>query len=72
MENCKLTFSDDALKTVVSIAQKKKTGARGLRNVIEIALTHVMFELPSKEGVKEVIITEKVITHKEEPEYITA
>ncbi len=71
MEDAKLTFDKKALQKVVEIAEEKKTGARGLRNVIESALTHVMYELPSRTDVEKVIITEEVITERAAPQYIT-
>lgn len=72
MDNAELEFDDEALRKIVEIAEEKKTGARGLRNVIESSMTHVMYELPSLEGVEKVLITEKVITEKVDPEYIMA
>ncbi|MGM0443786.1 MAG: ATP-dependent Clp protease ATP-binding subunit ClpX [Fibrobacterota bacterium] len=70
MDDCRLTFSDGALEEVVKIAQEKKTGARGLRNVLEKAVTPIMYELPSKkDSVSEVIITKEVITAGSPPEY---
>lgn len=72
MDKAELEFDDEALRKIVEIAEKKKTGARGLRNVIESAMTHVMFDLPSREGVKKVRITAEVITDKVDPEYIMA
>ena len=72
MDGAKLTFSDDALESVVGIAENKKTGARGLRNVLENALTTVMYELPSRSDVEEVVISKEVIVSGIEPEYISA
>jgi ATP-dependent Clp protease ATP-binding subunit ClpX len=69
MEGAELTFSDGALNHIVEVAAKKKTGARGLRAVLEKALTMVMYDLPSKKGIKEVIIGEDVFTDNGEPEY---
>ncbi len=70
MEDVLLSFEDEALQEVVSVAEVKRTGARGLRNVVENALTHVMFDIPSYDDVKEVIITREVITHKADPKII--
>lgn len=69
MEGVALTFKDDALKAVVEIAQKRGTGARALRSVMEEAMLDVMFQLPNIQGVKECIITKDVITKKKEPIY---
>ncbi len=70
MENVELTFEPKALEEIVEVAEKKRTGARGLRNVIENALTHVMYEIPSHDNVKAVVITPEVITSKAEPKLI--
>ena len=57
MEDAQLTFNDDALLAVARKAIERKTGARGLRSVIEGILLDTMFELPSMEGVREVVIS---------------
>jgi len=69
MEGVLLKFEDEALKAVVEIAQKRGTGARALRSVMEDAMLDIMFKLPTLEGVKECIITREVITEKKEPIY---
>ncbi|RKX19266.1 MAG: ATP-dependent Clp protease ATP-binding subunit ClpX, partial [Candidatus Zixiibacteriota bacterium] len=61
MERIKLTFQEEALWEVVDIAEKKKTGARALRSILEKALLGLMFETPSKDNIKEIIITPEVI-----------
>jgi ATP-dependent Clp protease ATP-binding subunit ClpX len=60
-EGVNLRFTDGALKAIAQQALKRKTGARGLRGVIETSMLDIMFEIPSKTNVKEVIIDEKVI-----------
>ncbi len=55
-ENVDLTFTDEALKAIAQMAIKRKTGARGLRGVIESSMLDIMFEIPSMAGVKECII----------------
>ena len=65
IEGIKLTFDNKSLKTVVKEAKKRKTGARALRSIMETAMSDVLFEIPSKHGVEEVIITEAVILHTE-------
>ena len=52
MENVRLEFTDEALRAVVRIAQKRKTGARGLRAVIEDAMLNIMYDLPSRKDVE--------------------
>lgn len=69
-ENVELSFTDEALRAVAQLAIKRNTGARGLRSVLEGAMLDIMFELPSKQNVKECIINEGVILGKEKPELI--
>lgn len=61
LEGVNITFARDALREIVAVALKKKTGARGLRNVMENALIPIMFEIPSCKDIKEIIITKEVI-----------
>lgn len=70
MEGVKLTVTEDALESVAEIAIKRKTGARGLRAIMEEVLLDTMFHLPSHRGVKEVIVTRKTIEEKAEPEFV--
>jgi len=70
MDGVDLTFTDSALTSIAKKALEKKTGARGLRAIIEKAMLDVMFDIPSTSGVKEVIITDKVIDEGKEPEMI--
>ncbi|UYZ68661.1 ATP-dependent protease ATP-binding subunit ClpX [Moraxella bovis] len=67
MEGAKLTFEDEALTAVAKQAMKRKTGARGLRSIIENALLDTMYELPSMENAKEVVVTRAVIEDGKEP-----
>ena len=67
LEGIELKFTDNALREVVKLAIKRKTGARGLRGILERAMQNVMFKVPSMEGVKECLITEDVILGKAEP-----
>ncbi len=69
-EDVILTFTDDALRTVAEEAIRRKTGARGLRGVIEEAMLDTMFELPSKDNVKECIINSEVIMKTAQPELV--
>jgi len=70
MEGVKLTFTKDALKEVVDTAVRKKTGARGLRNVLETCLLPVMFEMPSRDDIKEVVVSREMIQSKIPPVYV--
>ncbi|MEE9543900.1 MAG: AAA family ATPase, partial [Thermodesulfobacteriota bacterium] len=66
-ENVKLKFTDGALARVAKEAMKRKTGARGLRAILENAMLDTMFELPSQSNVKECIMNEDVIIEKGKP-----
>ncbi len=70
MENVELKFTDQALKAIAQQALKRKTGARGLRSIIEHLLLDTMFELPSLENVKTVIVHENCVTEKVAPELV--
>jgi ATP-dependent Clp protease ATP-binding subunit ClpX len=67
MENVDLTFTDDALMAVAKKAITRKTGARGLRSILEGILLETMFELPTYEGVEEVVVNAEVIEGKAQP-----
>lgn len=67
MENVKLTFTDEALHAVASKAIARKTGARGLRSILEGILLDTMFELPSFDGVEEVVINVEVVEGRAQP-----
>lgn len=69
MEDVRLIFAQEALRETVKIATEKNTGARGLRTVLESALLPIMFEIPSRKDIKEVLITKDVIRKKAEPVY---
>jgi ATP-dependent Clp protease ATP-binding subunit ClpX len=72
MESVGLTFSDDALNAIAKRAIKRKTGARGLRSIMEDILLDTMFDLPSIEGVEEVVINAEVVDGKAKPLFIYA
>jgi ATP-dependent Clp protease ATP-binding subunit ClpX len=61
MENVDLTFADEALGAISKKAIERKTGARGLRSIMEIILLDTMFDLPSLEDVEEVVISKQVV-----------
>ncbi len=69
-ENVQLTFTDEALAEIAKQALDRKTGARGLRGVIESAMLDIMYEIPSKQNVKECIIDDKVIRGEADPQLI--
>src|SRR5690606_5107650 len=71
MEEVELTFHEDALKAIAEKAIERKTGARGLRSIMEAILLDTMYDLPSLEGVEEVVISEDVVRGKDvRPLYI--
>ncbi|MCV6612086.1 MAG: ATP-dependent Clp protease ATP-binding subunit ClpX [Amphritea sp.] len=67
MEGSELDFRDEALVAVAKKALERKTGARGLRSILEENLLDIMYSLPSQEGVSKVVIDEGVITGESEP-----
>lgn len=67
MEKVKLKFTDGALVAVAKDALKRKTGARGLRSILENSMLDVMYDIPSQDRVKEVVINEDVILKKAKP-----
>jgi ATP-dependent Clp protease ATP-binding subunit ClpX len=72
MEDVKLKFTDDALVGIARKAINRKTGARGLRSIMEAILLDTMFQLPSLAGVSEVVINAEVVEGRAQPLYIYA
>ena len=72
MEDVKLTFTEDALFAVAKKAIERKTGARGLRSIMEDTLLDTMFDLPSYEGVEEIVVNAEVVEGKGVPLQIYA
>ena len=69
-DGVKLEFEDDAIEAIADKAIERNTGARGLRSIIEEAMSDIMFEVPSDDSIKTVIITKKCITDLKEPKII--
>ena len=67
LDNVELVFEDDALKAVAKKAQEQRTGARGLRGIMEGILTNLMFEIPSEKDIEKVIVTKASIDKTEKP-----
>ena len=65
-----LSFSDGALEAIAELATERKTGARGLRSIIEGFMTDIMYEIPSRDDVEKVIITKECVTKKARPRLI--
>ena len=72
MESVELNFTEDALKAVAGKAINRKTGARGLRSILESILLETMFELPGLEDVEEIAINGEVVEGRAKPLYIYA
>ncbi|SHJ77150.1 ATP-dependent Clp protease ATP-binding subunit ClpX [Desulfatibacillum alkenivorans DSM 16219] len=67
MEGVKLRFTDSALSAIAKGALDRKSGARGLRAIVEKAMLDIQYEIPSMENVKECVIGEEVVMHGEDP-----
>ncbi|MDE6505406.1 MAG: ATP-dependent Clp protease ATP-binding subunit ClpX [Clostridia bacterium] len=70
MDGVKLTVEDSAVREIANTAIRLKTGARGLRTIIESFMTSVMYKLPSENNIKEVIVTKECVTDKAEPKIV--
>jgi ATP-dependent Clp protease ATP-binding subunit ClpX len=70
MEDVQLTFTDDALKAIADRAIVRKTGARGLRSIMESILMSTMFDLPGLDNVEEVVVNREVADGKTSPVYV--
>jgi ATP-dependent Clp protease ATP-binding subunit ClpX len=70
MENVRLQITQDALRAIARKALNRKTGARGLRTIMETILLDTMFELPGLDGVEEVVINREVVEGRAKPLYI--
>ncbi len=66
-ENVKLRFTEGALMSIAKEALKRKSGARGLRSIMENIMLDVMYEIPSQPNIRECIISEEVVLHHESP-----
>lgn len=67
MENVELEFEEDALKAIVTMARKRKTGARGLKSILEKAMLDIMFTLPSSSNIQRCIISRETIEENAAP-----
>ena len=70
LDNVKLEFEEDALKAIADLAIEKETGARGLRAIVEEAMTQVMYDVPSDNTVEKCVVTEDTIKKKAPPQLI--
>lgn len=70
LDNVELEIQDDAIKAIVNKAIKRKTGARGLRSIMEDVMRDIMFEIPSNKNIKKCILTKEVIEDNAKPIYV--
>lgn len=70
LDGSKLRFTDGALREMAKLAIARNTGARGLRSIIEDVMRDVMFDLPSRKDVKEVVIDKNCVVNHSEPRYV--
>lgn len=70
LDNVKLTFADGSLEAIADLAIKRNTGARGLRAIMEEIMQGIMFEVPSRNDIEEVIITKECVEGKEKAKYV--
>lgn len=66
LDNVDLIFEEDALKTIAHLAQKRGTGARGLRSIMEETMLNIMFEIPNRKNIKKCVITKEMVEKKTE------
>jgi ATP-dependent Clp protease ATP-binding subunit ClpX len=70
MEDVELVFEPEALQAIADLAITRKTGARGLRSILESIMRDTMFEIPSQDDVRQVIITRETVAEKAAPEVV--
>ncbi len=71
MEGVDLIYEPEAIEAIADLAIKRKTGARGLRSIMEAVMRNVMFDIPSQDDVQQVIITRETIEFHQEPEVVS-
>ena len=72
LDNVELEFTPEALEVIAELALKRKTGARGLRSILEDILREPMYELPSRDDVVKCVVTEDVVRDRTQPKMLTA
>ena len=71
MEGVQLTFEGDALRAIAEEASRRNSGARGLRAIVEEIMLDVMYDIPSRDGISECVVTRDVVEHREPPKLIS-
>lgn len=69
-DDASLRFEDDAVKEIAHLAIERNTGARGLRSIVEATMRDIMFDIPSEDNIKEVVITKDTVDGKSKPEIV--
>ena len=69
-DDVSLKFEDDAVKEIAHLAIERNTGARGLRSIVEATMRYIMFDIPSEDNIKEVVITKDTVDGKSKPEIV--
>ena len=72
MDNTQLEFTDEALLAIAQEAIKRKTGARGLRSIIEDIMLDIMYEIPHRTNISKCVITKEVVANRDEPIVVTS
>lgn len=72
MDNSQLEFTDDALSVIAQEAIRRKTGARGLRSIMEDIMLDIMYELPHRSDIAKCVVTKEVVLNREEPIIVTS
>jgi ATP-dependent Clp protease ATP-binding subunit ClpX len=70
LENVRLKFTDGALRAIAKLSGERKSGARGLRSILENTMLDIMYDIPSRRDVRECVISEDVVLNKEKPIFI--
>jgi ATP-dependent Clp protease ATP-binding subunit ClpX len=70
LENVRLKFTDGALRAIAKLSVERKSGARGLRSILESTMLDIMYDIPSRRDVRECVINEDVVLNKEKPLFI--
>jgi len=70
LENVRLKFTDGALRAIAKLSVERKSGARGLRSIMENTMLDIMYDIPSRQDVRECVISEDVVLNKEKPIFI--
>jgi ATP-dependent Clp protease ATP-binding subunit ClpX len=68
MDGVELKFEDEAIDLIAKEALKRKTGARALRSIVEEIMLDIMYEVPSKEDIKEFVVTKEMVEKKQSPQ----